>query len=168
MTTDTRTTLALGSWSIGSTRAEDWAAAALDMANSVRIDYSDELVISGETDFDYLARWLRHYREHEACDGETFGAHYRQCPLVDDFPSEALAAAIDALQEYAPIYCYVGAHGADFGVWLDHDALERAVVAVPRLLEALERLLVGIDSAIEQADVDEAREAVRQARGEQP
>lgn len=41
-------------------------------------------------------------------------------------------------------------------------------LAVPRLLEALERLLVGIDSAIEQADVDEAREAVRQARGEQP
>jgi hypothetical protein len=44
--------------------------------------------------------------------------------------SEVIADAIDALQEYAPRFCYVGFHegdGSDLGCWPDHDAIESAI-----------------------------------------
>jgi hypothetical protein len=121
--------LTVGSWSEGSTRDEDIAQAILDMASSVGITYDEGIVISGETDFDYVARWLAHYNDHEdePCDGETSGDHFRACPLSDGL---YLDGAINALDEYAPYYCYVGmveGDGANFGVWPDHDSIERAI-----------------------------------------
>ena len=47
----------------------------------------------------------------------------------DSNDSEVIADAIDALQEYAPPFCYVGFHerdGSDLGVWFDHDYFEDA------------------------------------------
>ena len=48
---------------------------------------------------------------------------------VENAP-EIIAEAFDVLQDYAPVYCYVGAHigdGSDFGVWPSFCAVERAV-----------------------------------------
>jgi hypothetical protein len=42
----------------------------------------------------------------------------------------ALEALQDDLQEFAPPFCYFGAHagdGADFGFWLDQNALDEAI-----------------------------------------
>jgi hypothetical protein len=129
-----RERLSIGSWSEGSTRSEDIAGAILDMAREVGIDYDDGIVISGETVFDTIARFLAHdddEHDGEPCEGTTAGDHFRQCPLAEDFGlSDLLDEALDALNEYAPIYCYVGTHpgdGADFGVWPDHDAIEEAI-----------------------------------------
>lgn len=43
--------------------------------------------------------------------------------------SEIVHAGIDALQEYAPPFCYVGMHegdGSDLGCWFDHSGFEEA------------------------------------------
>ena len=122
-------TLAVGSWSEGSTRDQDIAEAILDMASSVGIEYDESIVISGETDFDYVARWLAHFNDHEGepCAGETAGDHFRACPLDDGL---FMDGAMSALDEYAPIYCYVGmveGDGANFGVWPAHDSIEEAI-----------------------------------------
>lgn len=107
--------LALGSWSEGSTRTEDWADAALSMAAYVGIADHDACdVIRGELDT------LAENDDNEWADAALANL------------SDAVDTLIDALQEYAPIYCYVGAHpgdGADFGVWLSQDALREAMRA---------------------------------------
>lgn len=97
--------LAVGSWSSGSTRVEDWAEAALDMAQSVGYEGAE---------CSELAEWLA--MPHIADDDWT--------------PEDALDELVMALGDYAPIYCYVGAHpgdGADFGVWISEDALGEAI-----------------------------------------
>jgi hypothetical protein len=48
----------------------------------------------------------------------------------EEYDSEVINDAIDALQDYAPMFCYVGFHpgdGSDLGCWPDHDAIESAV-----------------------------------------
>ena len=131
MTTETAKTLTTGGWSHGTLRDEDLAETVLDMARSVGISADDGIVISGGTDFDYLARYLRHVEEHdsyESCDGETSGEHFRECPI--EYIRETIETAIDALHEYAPIYCYIGmveGDGPSLGVWLSDDALQEAI-----------------------------------------
>lgn len=46
-----------------------------------------------------------------------------------DDASDIIYDGIDALQEYAPAFCYVGMHegdGSDLGCWFDHYAFEDA------------------------------------------
>lgn len=41
-------------------------------------------------------------------------------------PQDLIPAFLDALREYAPDYCYFGAHegdGADFGFWIDWEQI---------------------------------------------
>jgi hypothetical protein len=48
----------------------------------------------------------------------------------EEHDSDVIADAIDALQSYAPMFCYVGFHegdGSDLGCWPDHDAIESAI-----------------------------------------
>ena len=48
----------------------------------------------------------------------------------DEDAAGNLALVFDALQDYAPPFCYFGAHegdGACFGFFVDHDAIEEAV-----------------------------------------
>ena len=127
-----RDTLSIGSYASGTTRTEDRAEAVLDMARSVYIPYEPGIVILGGSPFYSLSAWLEHYLDHanEPCDGETFGDHFRACPLGDDLADELIDECIDALADYVPIYCYIGTlegDGADFGVWLDREALDEAM-----------------------------------------
>ncbi len=49
---------------------------------------------------------------------------------AEDFNEYDCETAFDILQNYAPPYCYVGAHegdGADYGVWISWDSVEDAV-----------------------------------------
>jgi len=123
-------TLPIGSWSHGTLRSEDLAETLILMANSVGIESESGIIISGGTAFDDLARYLDRHMDCDvdACDGDTYGLHYRQCPTAHI--DETISDAIDALNEYAPIYCYVGMHpgdGSDLGVWLSSDALDEAI-----------------------------------------
>ena len=125
-------TLSIGSYASGTTRTEDRTEAVLDMARSVGIEYESGLVILGDGAFDALSSWLEHYNDHadEPCEGITSGVHFRKCPLEADYADELIDECIDALSAYVPIYCYIGAldgDGADFGVWLDRDALQEAI-----------------------------------------
>jgi hypothetical protein len=107
--------LAVGSWSEGSTRTEDILDALDSMARSVGIvssvtdaaAHAYDAIVSGD--------------DHE-CDDDDCTA--------EEYASEAADALIDALGEYAPIYCYIGMHpgdGADFGVWPSELALAEAI-----------------------------------------
>lgn len=124
-------TLRIGERSSGTLRPQDLAETYLDMADEAGISYDDGIVISGESDFDYIARWLRHFEDHEdePCDGETFGEHFRACPL-DDGVDDSLNGAADALMEYCPPFSYVSStegDGASIGVWPDVDSLMYAI-----------------------------------------
>jgi len=107
MTTSTQQTLSIGSWSTGTMRTEDLAQTLIDMAHYVGIDDDPNIVIIADWDDD---------ADHDGDDYET----------IDD----AIADAIDVLQEYAPMYCYVGASEhdpADFGVFPSDDAIREAI-----------------------------------------
>ena len=94
-------TLDLGSYSHGTLRDEDLADTLRDMLRSM--EHDDSALLS---DLDAIVE----------------DSHM-------DYASEVIDDAIDALQEYAPPFCYVGFHegdGSDLGVWLDHDAFESA------------------------------------------
>ena len=131
----TNKTLTIGSRLHGSLRPEDLAQAIVGLYEELGI----ELDTIYNTTADFVAAWLEHTNDHgdvESCKGTTFGVHFRQCPLRGFSGSrfyginEAIEDAKDKLQDYAPIYCYVGSiegDGADFGVWLDHDAIEMAI-----------------------------------------
>ena len=112
--------LATGSWSNGTLRDEDWAETLLDMARSVGIfagmSAAPEWVCALEHALDALTD-----EDHECDESECRAA---ECA------SEAILDAQDALQEYAPIYCYVGSaegDGAALGVWMDAEALSEAI-----------------------------------------
>lgn len=114
----TRETLAVGSWSSGTLRSEDWAETLIYMAETVGIDNRNSDKIAA------LVESLAHMDEsdeHECADSSD-------CPA--EWISDAINDAIDVLQEYAPVYCYVGSadgDGAALGVWLSDDALDEAI-----------------------------------------
>jgi hypothetical protein len=102
MTEETLPQLDLGSISHGTLRPQDLASALL---------YFDE----------YLSDELRSELGTIADDEDE--------ARDDEFDSEVINDAIDALGEYAPPFCYVGFHegdGSDLGVWFSHDAFEDA------------------------------------------
>lgn len=81
------------------------------------------------------------------CDGVSNRARYvalvAEAEAVTDFDSEEAAEMVneslpDALQEFAPPYCYFGAtegDGSDFGFWPCMDQIEE----LPHLVEAEDR-----------------------------
>ena len=107
MTTSTQQTLSIGSWSTGTMRTEDIAQTLAQMAYSLGIVDDPNIVIIADWDDD---------ADHDGDDYET----------IDD----AIADAIDVLQGYTPIYCYVGASEydpADFGVFPSDNAIREAI-----------------------------------------
>lgn len=94
-------TLELGTISHGTLRACDLASAIVDALREIEHDDSDLLA-----DLDRIAA-------DDAADD------------ADDIVNDG----IDALQEYAPPFCYVGMHegdASDLGVWFLHDSFEEA------------------------------------------
>jgi hypothetical protein len=94
-------TLDVGSYSHGTLREADLASTLADMLREGEHDDSELLAL-----LDSIAS------ENEEEDA-----------------SEVITDAMDALQEYAPPFCYVGMHegdGSDLGVWFDHDSFEEA------------------------------------------
>jgi hypothetical protein len=126
-------TLKIGERSSGTLRSQDLAETYLEMADEAGIEYSEDIVVSGESDFDYLARWLKHFNDHEdePCEGETFGDHFRDCPLEGESAvDDAIDGARDSLGEYAPPFSYIGSiegDGACIGVWADVEAVQEAM-----------------------------------------
>ena len=109
MASTTQQTLTVGSWSTGTMRTEDIAQTLAQMAYSLGIVDDPNIVIIADWDDD---------ADHDDDDYQTIG--------------EAIADAIDVLQEYAPMYCYVGASEhdpADFGVFPNADAIHEAIMA---------------------------------------
>lgn len=101
----------LGSVSSGTMRPKDlipeflYTLGQLDKArhDALAEEYKD--VLDGEWD------------EEQDCDGEG------ECAEQIDYCLEAL---FDALEKYAPPYCYFGAHegdGDDYGFWVSWDAI---------------------------------------------
>jgi hypothetical protein len=107
MATTTQPTLTVGSWSTGTMRTEDIAQTLVSMARSVGIDADPNIVIIADWNDD---------DDHDDDDYQTIG--------------EAINDAIAVLQEYAPMYCYVGASEydqADFGVFPSDGAIQYAI-----------------------------------------
>lgn len=99
-------TLSLGSLSHGTLRAQDLADAVLDALRDMGYDdkpmLRDLATIAGYDDDDSPMEWA----------------------------DECVSDGIDALQEYAPPFCYVGMHegdGSDLGVWPMPDAVQEAI-----------------------------------------
>jgi len=99
--------LEIGTISHGTLRNEDLASALVSVAETIPEEGFPSDLLSD----------LRHIAlDDRVEDSET--------------DSEVISEAIDALQEYAPPYCYVGMHpsdGSDLGVWPDIDAIEMDV-----------------------------------------
>ncbi len=94
--------LSIGTISRGTLRPEDIAAALADALR--KAESTDYPLLS---DLDAIAE----------------DSHMDHC-------DDVLNDAADALQDYAPPFCYVGAHesdGSDIGVWPDFDAIDMAV-----------------------------------------
>ena len=107
MASTTQQTLTVGSWSTGTMRTEDIAQTLAQMAYSLGIVDDPNIVIIADWDDD---------ADHNDDDYQTIG--------------EAIADAIDVLQEYVPMYCYVGTNEsdpADFGVFPSADAIREAI-----------------------------------------
>lgn len=133
MATDKK--LSLGSWSEGSTRTADILEAVFDMASDVGYE-SDRLeeavhALEALTDDDHT------------CDADV---------CAGDYADECVSDMIEALDEYAPIYCYVGmaeGDGANFGVWPAHDSIQDAIrnahtLADGRLLNITDMVIIDI------------------------
>lgn len=81
---------------------------------------SDELIPAFIDMLAYFDDERASLRDKEYTD--SISSDSRDDNMVDDL--------INELSEYAPDYCYFGAHpgdGADFGFWVDHDAISDAV-----------------------------------------
>jgi hypothetical protein len=105
-------TLDLGSYSHGTLRDCDLAETLADMLREVSHD-DDGLL----ADLDAIVT-------HDDDDDDD-PADY---PFAD-YASDTINTAMDALQDYAPPFCYVGMHEgdcSDLGVWFSHDAFEYA------------------------------------------
>lgn len=123
--------LSIGSRAFGTHRPEDIAEAIIDMAHEAGIDYASyvrpaNVVGADERDLmSWLDNALAHYIEHVDTDED--------CPDDEcdgDYIWDYITDAIDALQQYAPIYCLVGnpeGDGANFGVWPDMERINEAI-----------------------------------------
>lgn len=112
MTATTNKRLTVGSWSSGSTRTEDLLQAAVDMAESINMQEVGPI-----EDAAHVIEAINAGDDH-VCDWD-------EC--LD--PSETLDRLIEQLNNYAPIYCYIGmveGDGADFGVWPSWEAIDDA------------------------------------------
>lgn len=106
--------LSVGTWSEGTLRTEDLLEAALDMARSV--GYESDRTEEAEHALDAII------------EGDDHGCTSEVCAA--DYADECFSDLADALEEFAPIYCYIGmteGDGACFGVWPDHDAIDEAI-----------------------------------------
>jgi hypothetical protein len=116
--------VSLGSISTGTLRTEDLLAAFADeLERIIRAAAANCGIREPETlDQFQLVRDARALLE-KGSDDWTGGEHQAATRLV----REGLK---DALNEYAPPYCYFGPRpgdGGDFGFWLDEDALRAAI-----------------------------------------
>jgi len=96
--------LEIGTISHGTLRSEDLAAAIIHVAERIPKEGFPSDLLSD----------LRHVAFDQRVEDE-------------ETDSEVICDAMDALQEYAPPYCYVGMHpgdGSDLGVWPDIDMIE--------------------------------------------
>ena len=102
----------IGSMSSGTLKTEDLLPTFADVLRSLALkgpDGDEHRKLADEADaIDF---------DNESMDNQD---------LIDGILDELQ----DALQEYAPTYCYFGAlegDGADFGFWVDFDAIEEAI-----------------------------------------
>ena len=66
----------------------------------------------------------------QAIEGEHGRSEHKWFEDESAWDDERLLGLMDKLNEYAPQYCYFGAHpgdGSDFGFWLDHFTLEEDI-----------------------------------------
>ena len=111
-------TLDIGSYSHGTLREVDLAEVLADMLREV--EHDDKGLLA---DLETVATYGDSEDEDEIAD---LSDHERE---TSDNAGEVITDAMDALQEYAPPFCYVGMHGgdgSDLGVWFDHDSFEEA------------------------------------------
>jgi hypothetical protein len=97
-------TLSVGSYSHGTLLNEDIAATLRDMLLSQEHTTEDRMVV----ELDAIASDEGRDEEHD---------------------SDVISDAMDILQDYAPVFCYVGMHegdGSDLGVWFSSEAFEDA------------------------------------------
>jgi hypothetical protein len=115
-------TLTPGSYSHGTLRDSDLAETLADMLRAMRHD--DAATVN---DLDMIA-------EYGDCDDlddleDLDDAARDKLRETLEYASEVVSEAMDALQEYAPPFCYVGMHegdGSDLGVWFMPEAFEEA------------------------------------------
>ena len=106
-------TLSIGSLSHGTLRAQDLADALLDALRAMGHDDKT------------LLRDLATIAGHDDDDDDDDD---NDSPM--EWADECINDGIDALQEYAPPFCYVGMHegdGSDLGVWPMLDAVQEAI-----------------------------------------
>jgi hypothetical protein len=117
--------VSIGSISSGTHRLEDLIPAYVSALD----DIADDLATSGEADNARMSGKI-----HDTC-AEIEDRMYDDDSNVREeyFESEEatydLETLTDLLGEFAPPFCYFGAHegdGADFGFWLSRDALDEA------------------------------------------
>lgn len=113
----------IGSISTGTLRTEDLLSAFASELESLILVNGDHFSLPenfGERD--RLNNLVGEAQDCFSDDGETIREFSRE--HADYLVNETLP---DALTQFAPPYCYFGAHpgdGSDFGFWPDHDAIE--------------------------------------------
>lgn len=103
-------TLSIGYILHGTLRPQDLAGAVLDALRAMQHD--DKAML----------RDLAAIAGHDDDDDDD------DSPM--EWADERINDGIDALQEYAPPFCYVGMHegdGSDLGVWPSRDAVQEAI-----------------------------------------
>lgn len=110
----------IGSVSSGTLRTEDlidsFADALRELATAS--NNADHIALCEEAD----DVW-------EVSEGDYRDRPESELRAIEDNADNVLEALQEALKEYAPPYCYFGAHegdGADFGFWFSSDAFEEA------------------------------------------
>lgn len=104
----------LGTVSPGTMRPEDSIPAFLDCAEGLRLSREDRKTVARIRRDSNAALWADEHSQ------EVTG--YWTLKADDDANT-----LFDILENYAPPYCYFGAHegdGADYGFWVRHESLE--------------------------------------------
>ena len=115
------TTATLGSISSGTLRTADLLDAFADALESI-ID-GEQGARADVGRFEQLISDARAWLEREQLESADSGGDH------DGNGGDLVEELADALQEFAPPYCYFGAHegdGADFGFWPDWGAIDEA------------------------------------------